>query len=77
MSDSSYEKLIAAASRKLGSTPQQLKQALEKGDVASLSANLTAADKEKLRAVLANKQLMEKLKSASSPDEVMRMLGKK
>lgn len=76
MNENSYEKLLNAASRKLGSTPEKLRQALEKGDVKSLSASLSKSDKEKLRAVLANKELMQKLKGASSPEEIMKMLEK-
>lgn len=77
MTDSSYEKLIQAASRKLGSTPDQLRRTLEKGDVTSLAQGLTPADRQKLRAVLENKELMAKLKSAGSAEEIMRMLSGK
>ncbi|MGN1120384.1 MAG: hypothetical protein ACI4Q4_08495 [Oscillospiraceae bacterium] len=77
MTDSSYEKLLNTASQKLGTSSEQLKKALAKGDVKSLSQTLSKQDKEKLRAVLANKELMAKLKNASSPEEIMRMLGEK
>ena len=76
MTDNNVEKLLNAASQKLGSTPEQLRQTLEKGDIKALSANLSKSDKEKLRAVLSNKELMNKLKGASTPEELMRMLGK-
>ncbi len=76
MTESSFEKLLNAASQKLGSTPEKLRQTLEKGDVKSLSANLSRSDKEKLRAVLSNKELMNKLKGASTPEELVKMLGK-
>lgn len=72
-----YDKLIAAASKKLGTSPESLKQMLENGDLKALSAGLSKADKEKLRAVLSNEELMQKLKSASTPDDVLRTLGKK
>ncbi len=76
MNNSNYEDLLSAAGKKLGITPDKVRGALEKGDIKALSDNLTTADKEKLRAVLANKELMKRLKNASSPEEVMRMLGK-
>ena len=76
MNDNDYNKLLQAASAKLGSTPEQLRKALERGDMASLTASLSKADKDKLRMILSNKALMEKLRSAGSPDEIMRMLGK-
>lgn len=75
--NNNYDKLIAAASQKLGTTPESLKQMLEKGDLKALSAGLSKSDKEKLRAVLSNEELMQKLKSASTPDDVLRTLGKK
>lgn len=75
--NNNYDKLIAAASKKLGTSPEALKQTLEKGDMKALSAGLSKSDKEKLRAVLQNEELMSKLKGASSPDDVMRILGKK
>mgnify|MGYP006957403786 CR=1 FL=1 len=67
-----YDKLIAAASKKLGTTPESLRQTLEKGDMKALSAGMS-----KLRAVLQNEELMMKLKSASSPEDMMKLLGKK
>lgn len=76
MNENDYNKLIQAASAKLGTSPEQLKKALERGDMTSLTASLSKADKEKLRMILSNKALMEKLRSAGSPDEIMRMLGK-
>ncbi|MBE6902229.1 MAG: hypothetical protein E7478_07120 [Ruminococcaceae bacterium] len=76
MNDKEYDKLLQAASAKLGSSPEKLRQTLEKGDIAALSAGLSKADKAKLRAVLNDKELMAKLKSASSPQEIMGMLGK-
>lgn len=75
--NNNYDKLIEAASKKLGTSPESLKQTLEKGDVKALAAGLSKSDKEKLRAVLQNEELMRKLKSASSPDDMMRILGKK
>ncbi len=76
MNNSNYDDLLSAAGKKLGITPDRLRGALEKGDIKALSGSLTKADKEKLRAVLADKELMKRLKNASSPEEVMRMLGK-
>ena len=74
MTDSNYEKLLSAASQKLGTSPDRLRKALDKGDVKALSSGLSKQDKEKLRAVLANRELMEKLKNASSPEEIMQLL---
>lgn len=76
MNEKNYDKLIEAASRKLGTSPSQLRQTLEKGDMKALSQGLSKSDKEKLRAILSNKELMQKLKSASTPEDIMKMLSK-
>lgn len=76
MNGMSYDKLIEAASKKLGTSPEQLRKTLENGDMKALSQSLSQSDKEKLRAILANKELMQKLKSASSPEDVMKIIGK-
>lgn len=77
MNQNNFEKLINAASGKLGTSPEKLKSSLEKGDIKALSANLSKADKEKLKMVLQNEELMKKLKSASNPEEMMRILKNK
>lgn len=77
MNDKNFEKLINAASRKLGTSPETLRQNLESGDVKALSAALSKSDKAKLRAVLQNEELVKKLKNASDPQDIMRMLNGK
>ena len=75
MANNDYDKLIKSASEKLGSSPEALKRSIEKEDISSLSSMLTKSDKERLRKVLADKELMKRLKSAGSPEEVLRLLG--
>lgn len=77
MNEKNLDKLINAASEKLGTSPDKLKRTLENGDIKGLSAGLSKSDKEKLREVMANKELMEKLRRASGPDDIMRILWKK
>lgn len=77
MNEKNLDKLIDAASKKLGTSPERLRQTLENGDMKSLSAGLTKSDKAKLRAVLENKELMKKLKGASDPNDIMRVLNGK
>ncbi len=75
MNNNDFDQLIRSASEKLGSSPDELKRSLEKKDLSALSSILTKSDKQKLRRVLADKELMKQLKSAGSPEEVMRLLG--
>lgn len=75
MNNNDYDNLIRSASEKLGSSPEDLRKSLEKKDLSALSAILTKSDKQRLRRVLADKELMKQLKSAGSPEEVMRLLS--
>ena len=75
MNNNDFDKLIKSASEKLGSSPESLKKTIEKKDIAALSSVLSKSDKEMLRKILADKELMAKLKSAESPEEVMKLLG--
>ncbi|MGN1110684.1 MAG: hypothetical protein ACI4QY_03450 [Oscillospiraceae bacterium] len=77
MNKQNMDSLLNAASKHLNSTPEELRKTLESGNIKALSNALSKEDKEKLRAVLANKELMEKLKSASNPQDVMRILNNK
>lgn len=74
MNEAKFQQLINSASQKLGTSPEKLRRNLERGDVKALSAALSKEDKEKLRAVLANKELMSKLKNASDPEEIMKLI---
>ena len=75
MNNIEFDNLIMSASEKLGSSPESLRKTIEKKDLSALSSILTKSDKEKLRRVLADKELMKQLKSAGSPEEVLKLLG--
>ena len=75
MNNNEFDNLIKSASEKLGSSPESLRKTIEKKDLGALSSILTKSDKEKLRRVLADKELMKQLKSAGSPEEVLKLLG--
>ena len=77
MNEKNLDKIINAASQKLGTSPEKLRKTLETGDMKALSAQLSKSDKEKLRAVLANEELVNKLKKASDPQDIMRVLNEK
>ena len=77
MNQQNFNNLINDASKRLNTSPEAMKQSLEKGDIKALSKLLSKSDKEKLREVLANKELMEKLKSSSDPEDIMRLLNQK
>ena len=53
------EKLLKTASSKLGMSPEKLMGALEKGDMNGILANMSPADKQKVKAVLENGTAVE------------------
>ena len=75
MNNNEFDNLIKSASEKLGSSPESLRKTIEKKDLRALSSIRTKSDKEKLRRVLADKELIKQLKSAGSPEEVLKLLG--
>ena len=77
MNEKNIDKIINAASKKLGTSPEKLRRTLEAGDMKALSAGLSKSDKEKLKEVLSNKELVNKLKKASDPQDIMRVLNEK
>ncbi len=77
MNKQNMDNLIGAASKRLNTSPEALRKSLESGDIKALSKTLSKSDKEKLRAILANKELMSKLQSASKPEDVMKLLNNK
>lgn len=71
------DNLLGAASKQLNTSPEELMKSLRNGDIKALSKSLSKSDKEKLRAILANKELMNKLKSVSDPEDVLKLLNNK
>lgn len=77
MNIQNMDSLLAAAGKQLNTSPEELKKSLQNGDIKALSKSLSKSDKEKLRNILANKELMSKLKSASNPEDILRLLNNK
>ena len=62
MNKLNYEELIKAASRKLGVSPENLRQALNSGDMNAITSHLSPSDKAKLDSIMKNTALTEKLR---------------
>lgn len=71
---SNMDKLLSAASEKLGTTPEKLKEALEKGNMNEAVANMSEQDKARLNSLLKNKELMEKLMNSKQAQEIKKNL---
>ncbi len=62
MANIDREKLIQAASKGLGISPESLRAALEKGDTAAITSKLSEKDRAKVNEVLNNPKMAEKFK---------------
>lgn len=71
------DKMIGSASQKLGTTPEKLKGALEKGNISELLSAMTPADAKKLKTILENKTVLDKLMKSPQAAEIARQLQKK
>lgn len=75
--NSNMEKMLEMASRKLGTSPENLKAAIEKGSLDGVLGNLSKEDAQKLMQVMNNPELREKLmKSPEAMALLKKMAGK-
>jgi hypothetical protein len=64
MSQSNMEKMLKAASSKLGIAPDELREYVIKGDVNSIMEKMNGKDAQKLKDALANPKVEEMLKNS-------------
>lgn len=76
-SGNSMEKMLASASKMLGTNPEKLKSAIEKGAIDDIMAGMNPADAKKLKGVMENKTVLEKLMKSPQAVEFMKQMGKK
>ena len=62
MDEKQIEKMIAMAAKKLGMTPEQLKETAKSGNVDGILSKMDGTSAEKVRQVMADKNLTEELK---------------
>ena len=68
------EKLLKTASLKLGMSPERLMGAIEKGDMNSILANMSPADKQKMKAIVDSGTAMNMLmKNPQAADMLKQM----
>ena len=56
--------------------PQAVKDAINKGDVSKIAASMSKEDMEKVQAILADKEKMEKILSSPLAKNLLKQLGK-
>jgi response regulator of citrate/malate metabolism len=78
MNQKSIDALINMVSKKMGTSSDELKKDLQKGNINKLTKGMSAEDSAKLKQALANKDLTQKILSSPEAQELMRKLsGKK
>ena len=68
------EKLLKTAGSRLGMSPERLMGALEKGDVNDILANMNNSDKQKLKSILENGNVVETLMKSPQAAEMMKQM---
>lgn len=78
MNQKNIDALINMVSKKMGTSSDELKKDLQKGNINKLTKGMSAEDSAKLKQALANKDLTQKILSSPEAQELMRKLsGKK
>lgn len=71
------DKMLANASKMLGTNPEKLKSAIEKGSINDIMGNMSPEDAKKLKSVIGNKSMLEKLMKSPQAIELMKQMGHK
>lgn len=69
--------LLKMVSKKVGTSPDELKKDLEKGDLRRLTKGMSKEENEKLQQTIQNKALMEKVFSSPEAQDLMKKLSGK
>ena len=64
--------MLKMASHKLGKSPDEVKTALEKGDVSALTGTLNQSDRQKVNAVLSDPEAINKILSDPKVKELLK-----
>ncbi len=76
MADNNMEKMLRIVSMKLGTSPEQLKKALEQGRMNDIVAGMNEQDRQRLTALLSNKALLNRIMNSSQAAELMKNFNK-
>lgn len=77
MNDENFSKMLEMASKKLGTSPDALKNSLEKGNVEQLTKSLSEQDKQKLQTLIQNPKLAEQFFNSKQAQDMIKKFGKK
>jgi hypothetical protein len=73
--NSNIDAILITVSKKLGVTPEKLKEALKTGDVSKALENMPPKDAEKLKAILNNPEMVKKVMNSRQAQDLKKKLG--
>ena len=74
--NNNIDSLLDTVSKKLGITPQKLREAMQKGDFSIALQNMPEKDAKKLKSILGNPELIKKMMNTAQAQELKRSMKK-
>lgn len=74
--NNNIDSLLDTVSKKLGITPQKLREAMQKGDLSIALQNMPEKDSKKLKSILGNPELIKKMMNTAQAQELKRSMKK-
>ncbi len=69
--------MLEAVSKKLGITPQKLKEAMQTGDIGKALENMPPKDAEKLKSILGDPEKIKQMMNSRQAREIRKSMGEK
>lgn len=69
-----FENLLQSVANQLGKGPEELKQASQKGDIENLLGNLNPSDAQKIKKILSDKNMANKILSTPQAQSLIKKL---
>ena len=70
------DSMLEVVSKKLGITPQRLKEAMQKGDLSIALENMPEKDAKKLKSILGNPEMIKKMMNSAKAQELKKSMNK-
>lgn len=74
--NNNIDSLLDTVSKKLGITPQKLREAMQKGDLSIALQNMPEKDAKKLKSILGNPELIKKMMNTAQAQELKKSMKK-
>lgn len=74
--NNNIDSLLDTVSKKLGITPQKLREAMQKGDLSIALQNMPEKDAKKLKSIIGNPELIKKMMNTAQAQELKRSMKK-